>query len=164
MRAPNGVVERVLNMDASIISALAALGGAAIGGLTSVVGAWLTQQTQVKAQELVQDKLRRQELYREFIEDASKTYGDALQHDKTDVSALVGIYTRISRMRVLSSPKVVGSAEQVAKAIVDAYLAPNVSLPELRGMMDKEQLDPLRVFAEACRAELRGTSFPLSSG
>jgi hypothetical protein len=151
-------------MDASIISALAALGGAAIGGLTSVVGAWLTQQTQVKAQELVQDKLRRQELYREFIEDASKTYGDALQHEKTDVSALVGIYTRISRMRVLSSPKVVESAEQVAKAIVDAYLAPNVSFPELRDLMEKGQLDPLRIFGEACRAELRGISPPLSRG
>ncbi len=149
-------------MDASIISALAALSGAAIGGLTSVVGAWWTQQTQVTAQELAQDKLRRQELDKEFIEDASKIYGDALQHDKTDISALVGIYTRISRMRVLSSPKVVESAEQVAKAILDTYLAPNVSFSELRDLM--ERLDPLRVFAEACRAELRGTSFPLSSG
>ena len=39
LRVPARVVERVLNMDASIISVLAALGGAAIGGLTSVVGA-----------------------------------------------------------------------------------------------------------------------------
>jgi hypothetical protein len=143
-------------MDASIISALAALTGAAIGGLTSIVGARLTQETQVKAQELAQDKLRRQELYREFIEEASKTYGDALQHDKTDISALVGIYTRISRMRVLSSPKVVESAEQVARAIIEAYLAPNLALPELRGMMEKGWLDPLRVFGEACRAEFLG--------
>src|SRR5271165_2772915 len=148
-------------MDASIISALSALAGATIGGLTSVVGAWWTQQKQVTAQELAQDKLRRQELYKEFIEDASKTYGDALQHEKTDVSALVGIYTRISRMRVLYSLKVVESAEQVARAIVDAYLAPNVSFPELRDMMEKGQLDPLRVFAEACRAELIGRSAPI---
>ena len=56
-------------MDASIISALSALGGATIGGLTSVVGAWWTQQTQVTEQELAQDKLRRQDLYKEFIED-----------------------------------------------------------------------------------------------
>ena len=143
-------------MDASIISALAALAGAAIGGLTSIVGAWLTQQTQVKAQELTQDKLRRQELYKEFIEEASKTYGDALQHDKTDVSALVGIYTRISRMRVLSSPKVVEAADQAARAIIDAYLAPNVTFPELRDLSEKGRLDPLRVFAEACRAEFLG--------
>jgi hypothetical protein len=146
-------------MDASIISALAALGGAAIGGLTSIVGAWLTQQTQVTAQELTQDKLRRQELYREFIEDASKTYGDALQHDKTDI-ALVGIYTRISRMRVLSSPKVVESAEQAARAIIDAYLAPNVTFLELRDIFEKGRLDPLRIFAEACRAEFLGRFRP----
>jgi hypothetical protein len=140
-------------MDASIISALAALTGAAIGGLTSIIGAWLTQQTQV-TQEVATDKLRRQELYREFIEDASKTYGDALEHDKTDVSALIGIYTKINRMRFLSSPKVVESAEQLARAIIDTYLAPNVTLPELRDMMDKGRLDPFRFFAEACRGEI----------
>jgi hypothetical protein len=55
-------------MDGSVISALSALGGAAIGGVTSIVGAWLSQQKQVMAQEHVQDKLRRQELYREFID------------------------------------------------------------------------------------------------
>jgi len=118
----NDVIERVSNMDASIISALAALGGATIGGLTSVVGAWWTQQKQVTAQELAQDKLRRQELYKEFIQDASKTYADGLQNGTPDISALVEIYTKISRMRVLSSPKVVESAEQVGRAIVDAYL------------------------------------------
>ena len=147
-------------MDASIVSALAALGGATIGGLTSVVGAWWTQQTQVTEQELAQDKLRRQDLYKEFIEDASKTYADALQHDKADVSVLVGIYTKIGRMRVLSSSKVVESADQVARAIVDAYLGPNVSFPELRDLLDKDRLDPLRVFAEACRAEFLSRSAP----
>ena len=143
-------------MDASIISALSALGGDAIGGLTSVVGAWLTQETQVKAQELTQDKLRRQELYKEFIEGASKTYSDALQNDKPDVSALVEIYTKISRMRVLSSPKVVDCAEQVGRAIVDAYLASNVTVSDLRDLMEKGRLDPLRVFSESCRAEFLG--------
>ncbi|MBV8487485.1 MAG: hypothetical protein JO161_04340 [Planctomycetaceae bacterium] len=111
-----------MNMDPSIISALAALGGATIGGLTSVVGAWWTQHNQVTAQELAQDKLRRQELYKESIQDASKTYADGLQNGTPDISALVEIYTKISRMRVLSSPKVVESAEQVGRAIVDAYL------------------------------------------
>src|SRR5437763_6749886 len=143
-------------MDGSVISALSALGGAAIGGVTSIVGAWLRQQRQVMAQELVQDKLRRQELYREFIEDASKIFGDALEHEKADVSALVGIYTKISRMRVISSPKVVESADQAARAIIDVYLGPNVTFAELRDMIEQGLLDPLRVFAEACRAELLG--------
>ena len=65
-------------MNASIISALAALVGAAIGGLTSVLASWLTQQTQAKTQWIAQDRMRRQELYKEFIEEASKAYADAL--------------------------------------------------------------------------------------
>jgi hypothetical protein len=158
------VVGEFWNMDGSVISALSALGGATIGGLTSIVGAWLSQQKQVTAQEHVQDKLRRQELYREFMEDASKIFGDALQHDKTDFSALVGIYTKISRMRVISSPKVVESADQAARAIIDAYLGPNVTFPELRDMMEQGRLDPLRVFAEACRAELLGRYRSLRNG
>lgn len=36
-------------MNASVISALAALVGAAIGGMTSVLASWLTQRTQVRA-------------------------------------------------------------------------------------------------------------------
>ena len=151
-------------MDGSVISALSALGGATIGGLTSIVGAWLSQQKQVTAQENVQDKLRRHELYREFIEDASKIFGDALQNEKTDFSALVGIYTKISRMRVISSPKVVESADQAARAIIDAYLGPNVTFAELRDMIEKGRLDPLRVFAEACRAELSGRYRSLRNG
>ncbi|WP_197688447.1 hypothetical protein [Bradyrhizobium lablabi] len=81
-------------MNASVITALAALAGAAIGGLTSVFASWMTQHAQARAQRLAQDKLRRQELYKEFIEVASKCYIDALQHDKADIPALVELYVR----------------------------------------------------------------------
>src|SRR5438045_3708773 len=105
-------------MNASVITALAALAalaGAAIGGLTSVFASWLAQHAQARAQWIAQDKLRRQELQKEFIEAASKCYIDALQHDKADIPALVELYVRIGRMRILSSPKVVESAELVAR-------------------------------------------------
>src|SRR5271163_2263411 len=75
-------------MDASFISALAALAGATIGGFTSVIASLVSQRYQAHAQWLVQEKLRRQELYKEFIEEASKCYSDALQHDKADIPAL----------------------------------------------------------------------------
>jgi hypothetical protein len=55
-----------LHMDASGITALAALAGAAIGGLTSVVASWLTQRAQARTQRLAQDQLRRQEIYKEI--------------------------------------------------------------------------------------------------
>jgi hypothetical protein len=66
-------------------------------------------------------------------------------------------------MRVLSSPKVVESGEQVARAIVDVYLAPNVTVTELRDLMDKGRLDPLRVFSDACRAEFVGRFAPIEA-
>jgi hypothetical protein len=140
-------------MNASIVSALAALLGAAIGGLTSVLASWLTQQTQAKAQWIAQERIRRQDLYKEFIEQASKAYIDALQHDKPDISALVEIYAKISRMRVLSTPKVVESADRIGRQIVDAYLAPDKSFLELREMLNSGTIDLLGEFSNACRAE-----------
>ena len=52
---------------------------------------------------------------------------DALQHDKADMTLLVGLYAKIGRMRVLSSPNVIENAEQIADKIVDTYLLPDKS-------------------------------------
>ncbi len=122
-------------MNASVITALAALAGAAIGGLTSVFASWLAQHAQARVQWVAQDNLRRQEL-KEFIEAASKCYVDALQHDEADIPALVELYVRVGRMRILSSPKVVESAELVTRTIVDSYLVPNKNFLELREMVN----------------------------
>jgi hypothetical protein len=140
-------------MNASIISALAALAGAITGGLTSVLASWLTQHAQARAQWLTQDKLHRQELYKEFIETASKCYVDALQYDKADTPALVELYVRVGRMRILSSPKVVETAELVARRIIDTYLEPNKTFLELREMANSGSIDLLRDFSETCRTE-----------
>src|ERR1700730_6314370 len=93
-----------LSMDASIISALAALVGATIGGLTSVLATWLAHRTQARAQWLAQETIRRQELYKEFIEEAAKCYADALQHEKPEVPAWIGLYARLGRLPVGCSP------------------------------------------------------------
>jgi hypothetical protein len=131
-------------MDASIISAVAALGGAAIGGLTSVLASWLAQRIQARAQWVTHDLVRRQELYKEFIENASKCYVHALQHDEADIQALVGLYAKLGRMRVLSSPKVLASAERIERQIVDTYLAPIKTFLELREMINSGSVNLLR--------------------
>ena len=140
-------------MNASVISALAALAGATIGGFTSVIASLLTQRYQAHAQWLVQEKLRRQELYKEFIEEASKCYTLALQNDKADIPALVVLYTKIGRMRVLSSPTVIKSAETVGRKILDTYLEPDRTFLELREMVNSHAIDLLGDFTEACRRE-----------
>jgi hypothetical protein len=150
-------------MDAPVISALAALAGATIGGLTSVLASWLTQRAQVKARWVIEEKVRRQELYREFIEDASKAYVDALQHHNEDMALLVSLYAKIGRIRVLSSPKVVTAAEEIARTILDTYLRPDKSFLELRDMMNDNSIDILQGFSEACRVEFESLSVRLFS-
>ena len=140
-------------MDASIISALAALTGAAVGGLTSGIANWLNHRSQVRAQWILHEKTRRQILYRDFIDEASKCYIDALQHDKADVSGLVGLYAKLSRMRMLSSDAVVASAEQITRRIVDTYLEPERNFVKLRDMVNNGTIDLLHDFSTACREE-----------
>jgi hypothetical protein len=137
-------------MDASVISALAALGGAIIGGLTSVFTAWLAQRTQARAQE----KLRRQELYKEFIEEATKCHIDALQHHEADIASLVRLYAKMHTMRLGSSLKVVEHAEQIGQKILDSYLKPDKTFLELHEMVASRSINILGDFSEACRAEL----------
>jgi len=73
-------------MDTAYFSAFAALAGSAIGGLTSLVASWLTQRGQFKVQRLAHEIARREDLYKDFIEEASKSYADAIEHDLTEAS------------------------------------------------------------------------------
>jgi len=142
-------------MDTGYLSALAALAGSAIGALTSLGSAWLTQRHQDRAQRLSGDKARRQKLYKQFIAEASTLYADALVHDKLEISALVSVYALMSRMRVVSSSVVVEKAEAVVQSIVDTYSAPNKTFRELKKLINSHAIDPLRDFSEECRAELQ---------
>src|SRR5207253_11430314 len=142
-------------MEPATISALAELAGATIGGVTSFAATWLTQRTQARVQELTRKLSRREELYKAFIQEASKLYGDALVHDTTDVSKLVGLYALISEMRVLSSTNTIENADAVARMIVNTYRAPNKTLPELEDMVNHGAIDVLQTFSEAARQEFR---------
>jgi hypothetical protein len=141
-------------MDASIISALAALTGTTVGGLTSVAANWLNNRLQIRAEWLRHEKNRRQMLYRDFIEEATKCYIQALQHDEPDVPDLVNLYAKLGRMRVLSSEPVVHSAESIARKILDTYLEPDKTFVELRDMANNGTIDVLSEFSATCREEL----------
>jgi hypothetical protein len=143
-------------MNPASLSALAALSGSAVGGLTSFLSSWLGQNAQLRSQVFLNDKSRRQELYREFVEEASKGYIDSITTNTPDLTRLVGLYALISRMRSLSSPKIIVEAEKVAQLIVRSYPEPNKTFADLRPMIIANAIDPLRSFAESCREELEG--------
>ena len=143
-------------MDPAYFSAFAALAGSTIGGLTSLTASWLTQHVQFRAQQRASDLSRREELYKDFIEEASRLYADAFAHDQAEVVNLVNLYALVSRMRVRSSPRIVESADRVVRVIIETYLAPNKTFRDVTEILDNDAMDPLREFSHACREELRG--------
>lgn len=141
-------------MDTNVVSALAGLIGAVIGGLTSVTTSWLAQHVQARTQWRRQEHQRREDLYKAFIENAAECYADALQHDEPDMSAFVGIYAKIDQMRVHSSDRVIATATDIRRRIVETYLDTNKAFPEIRDMITDGSIDLLGKFSEACRIEL----------
>ena len=141
-------------MNTAYFSAFAALAGSVIGGLTTFAAAWVTQRQQANVQWLSQEKTRRQELYQQFIEEASKVYLDALMHDQAAIPPLVSLYASVNKMRIISTPEVTERADKLVRMIVEAYFLPNKTLPELRAMIKNGALDFLRDFSQAYHEEL----------
>jgi len=140
-------------MDSGYITALAALGGAALGGLTSFATSWTTLRTQMKAERSASSKSKRQKLYKAFIDGAAKTYGDALIHDELKTTGLIDLHALVSRMRIVSSRPVIESAVKVVKVITDTYNQPNKTPEEIEAMINNGSVDILLSFSEACREE-----------
>ena len=141
-------------MDPAYFSAFAALAGSAIGGLTSLAASWLNHHVQFRAEQETRDLSRREDLYRAFVEEASKRYADAYENETAKVSDLVNLYALVSRMRVLSSSEVVEAADRVVRRIIEQYRAPNKTLRDVEELLDNEALNPLHDFSNACRDEL----------
>jgi hypothetical protein len=143
-------------MDVAYISALAALAGSAVGGLTSTGTTWLAQRAQARAGQLVHEMTRREDLYRDFIMAASKAYGEALVSSDPQLADLIALYSMISRMRVMSAPRVIACADKIMLTIIDTYFSPNQSVRELRDLIKAGAgIDPLKEFSEAAREEAR---------
>jgi hypothetical protein len=149
-------IEEGVVVDTAYISVVAALAGSTIGGLTSLMASWVTQHVQFNAQVRASQMSRREELYKNFIEEASRWYADAYEHDAPKVSNLVGLYAMVSRMRILSTPKVIENANKVVHVIVETYHAPNKTFNDVTELRDDKVIDPLKSFSIACREELWG--------
>jgi len=143
-------------MEAAYISALAALAGSAIGGLTTFATSWTTQQAQSRAQRVANEKEKREALFGKFLDEAAKLYADAMQNKREDAPAvMIGIYALTNRIRLSSSARVVEKADAITEIIMDTYLSPNMTVEEVRNKWIEQRIDPLRDFSEACREELQ---------
>ena len=127
-------------MDMFYIPAIASFSGSASGTLASIVTGWVTQRRKDRIRHTLRATSQREELYKNFIEEASRLYADAIVNDKSEVSKLVDLYALIARMKILSSDAVIEAAEKAGRLILETYLSPNKTFVDLlRG--------PYRTFA-----------------
>jgi hypothetical protein len=143
-------------MDPAILSATAGLIGSLVGGVSTFAASWLTQRGQLRMQTLVQQAVKREALYAEFIVEASKRVAEAWSHQAESPDAIAGLYAAVERMRLTSSTEVIAAAEEVIQQVIEAYAAPDLTFDDLRrSLRGGEFRDPLRAFSQACRVELQ---------
>lgn len=127
-----------------------------MGGLTTGLTTWMSQRAQARAGLLAHQISRREDLFRDFIVAASKTYGEGIVSNEPQVQDLVVLYGMISRMRVLCSARTVACAEKVMPTTLETFFKPNKTIREVHEMMKAAKgINPLQEFSEAARDELR---------
>jgi hypothetical protein len=135
---------------------MAGVFGSLVGGSATVATAWITQRT-LNRRRLVAAEIRsRQNLYGEFINECSARALDSFENTLDKSERLLSIYALLNRIRICASAAVLSEAEHALASITEQYFSPNLSLEQLHALVrDGARSDPLRSFAEACRAEVR---------
>lgn len=138
-----------------ILSAMAGVFGSLVGGSATVATAWITQRTLNRRELLAAETSKRQNLYGEFINECSARAVDSFENTLDKSEKLLSLYALLNRIRICASNAVLHEAEQALASITEQYFSPNLSLEQMRALVrDGAKTDPLRGFAEACRAEL----------
>jgi hypothetical protein len=142
-------------MDAAYISAFAALAGSAIGASASFATTWLTQHQQAHAARLAQEMSRRERLYGEFVDEASRLLADALTHHLEEPAKMVPLYAMMGKLRLFAPNNIVARADEVLRQIMEIYDQPNANFGNPADRPAPERVDILRTFGEACREDLQ---------
>jgi hypothetical protein len=135
------------------VTALAAVAGSAVGGLASFATTFFTQRNQAHRDLLSRDMARREELYSQFIREATNLYVDSLDKTLENPGALIEMYSLVGRMRLIAGNKVLLAAEKLAESIVESYSQPSKTLVEVYKLARERRVDPLKEFSEVCREE-----------
>ena len=148
-----------LMLDSTLIAATAAGLGSLLGAAASIATTWITQRTQSLRSYAEWSRREREDLYKEFIAEASSVAIDALMNSMERPDPVIKLYGVLSRIRLVSGQEVVRQGEACCRRIIELYGQPSVSIDQLRMAVAADQvgeLDPLRAFSNACRNELLG--------
>jgi len=141
-------------MNDTYLAALSAISGSVIGALATLGTSWVSQRTQERAEHHIRAINRRQQLYEEFMEEASKVYSDALVHELGDLSKLVRLYALMSKLRLFAPAHILGHADEILQHIIQLYRTSEKHFDISQALKNPEDLDLLREFGDACREDL----------
>ena len=142
---------------AAVLSQVSGLLGALIGGGASLAVAIYNQRSEKRLQRVAKEITKRETVYADFLESASKLLLNAYTRDEIvlggDEQHLIGL---INRMRLFAPQDVVAGAEAVLKAIVEISLKPSIELRQLamEALSKTPDPDPFLKFSLICRADL----------
>jgi hypothetical protein len=140
-------------IQSALIPALAAISGSIVGGLASFATTYFTQRNQAHRDLMARDVAHREELYSQFIKEATNLYVDSLDRTLEKPAPLISMFSLIGRIRLVSSDKVLAASEKVAESIVDSYNRPPRTFEDLYNEVREGHVDPLRAFTAMCREE-----------
>ena len=146
-----------MHIDPALLTPVALLLGALVGGGASLLGAIYSQRSQDRVQRVASEIAKRETVYADFVMSASNLLLNAYTHDEIvlsgDEQRMIGL---INRMRLFAPTEVVDGAEAVLRAIVEISLKPSIELRQLAKEALSKSLDPdpLVVFSSICRADL----------
>jgi hypothetical protein len=146
-----------MHIDPALLTPVALLLGALVGGGASLLGAIYSQRSQDRVQRVASEIAKRETVYADFVMSASNLLLNAYTHDEIALSGdeqrMIGL---INRMRLFAPTEVVDGAEAVLRAIVEISLKPSIELRQLAKEALSKSLDPdpLLAFSSICRADL----------
>jgi hypothetical protein len=78
-------------MDLAILSAVSALVGSLVGGISTLGASWHTLRGQLREHARAQEAAKREELYAAFIVETSKRLAEAWAHQPESPEVLAGL-------------------------------------------------------------------------
>ena len=95
---------------------------------------------------MAQIRARLEQVFGEFIDQASRVFVDALTCQLDDPSKLVPLYATMGKLRLYASNETVVCADGVMSRILEAYYSPNINF-ETQRIRKAESYDVLRVLS-----------------
>lgn len=145
-----------LATQSASITALAAIAGSVVGGLASFATTFFTQRNQAHRDLVSRDVAKREELYSQFIKEATNLFIDSLDKTLDNPASLIGLYSLVGRVRLIAGDEVLLRAEKVTHRILESYTRPPIKFEDLYKLARDPHVDPLKEFTEACREERKG--------